>query len=89
LQTQQESQQKDPQDTIRDVIKRIEEQEGREVKSRNAWSIRKESIPNKEKHMKSFKEFLKEACWDGYVAKGTKKKKGRIVPNCVPIKKEK
>jgi len=39
--------------------------------------------------MKSFKEFIKEACWDGYVAKGFKKKKGRRVPNCVPIKKEK
>ena len=23
-------------------------------------------------------------CWDGYVAKGTKKKNGRDVPNCVP-----
>jgi hypothetical protein len=38
--------------------------------------------------MKKFKEFLKEACWDGYVAKGTKKKKGRSVPNCVRISEE-
>jgi hypothetical protein len=28
---------------------------------------------------------LKEACWSGYVAKGTKKKGGRTVPNCVPM----
>jgi hypothetical protein len=39
--------------------------------------------------MKRFKEFFIEACWDGYVAKGTKKKKGRRVPNCVRIKKKK
>ena len=32
---------------------------------------------------------LKEACWSGYVAKGTKKKGGRTVPNCVPIEEAK
>jgi len=46
--------------------------------------------------MKTFKEFieeikqptgkLKNACWKGYTAIGMKKKKGKIVPNCVPIK---
>ena len=30
---------------------------------------------------------LKKACWAGYTAIGTKKKGGRTVPNCVPIKK--
>ena len=35
--------------------------------------------------MKTFKEFLEEACWRGYTAKGTKLKKGRQVPNCVPV----
>lgn len=30
---------------------------------------------------------LKDACWKGYTAIGTKKKGGRTVPNCVPIKK--
>lgn len=30
---------------------------------------------------------LKEACWKGYTAVGTKKKDGKEVPNCVPIKK--
>ena len=27
---------------------------------------------------------LKDACWKGYTAVGTKKKNGRTVPNCVP-----
>lgn len=27
-------------------------------------------------------------CWDGYVAKGTKKKNGKDVPNCVPANEE-
>jgi hypothetical protein len=44
--------------------------------------------------MKSFKQYLeeikkptgdlKDACWKGYTAVGTKKKNGRTVPNCVP-----
>jgi hypothetical protein len=29
---------------------------------------------------------LKKACWKGYTAVGTKKKNGRTVPNCVPVK---
>ena len=29
-----------------------------------------------------------EACWDGYEAKGMKKKGKKMVPNCVPIKEE-
>lgn len=44
--------------------------------------------------MKTFKSFLeevkkptgelKDACWKGYTAVGTKKKNGATVPNCVP-----
>jgi len=44
--------------------------------------------------MKTFKSFLselkqpigdlKDACWKGYTAVGTKKKNGKSVPNCVP-----
>lgn len=44
--------------------------------------------------MKTYKEFvsevkkptgkLKDACWKGYTAVGTKEKNGREVPNCVP-----
>ena len=30
------------------------------------------------------KKSLKDACWDGYEAYGTKVKNGRTVPNCVP-----
>ena len=29
-----------------------------------------------------------EACWDGYEAKGMKKKGKKMVPNCVPVKEE-
>ena len=35
--------------------------------------------------MKSFKEYLNEACWTGYKAVGTKLKGKRRVPNCVPV----
>jgi hypothetical protein len=34
--------------------------------------------------MKSFKKFVKEACWTGYKQVGIKEKNGRKVPNCVP-----
>lgn len=38
--------------------------------------------------MKTFKEYLSEMsdktpCWDGYKMVGTKKKRGKTVPNCV------
>ena len=35
--------------------------------------------------MISFKKFIDEACWDGYTARGLKKKGNRMVPNCVPV----
>ena len=31
---------------------------------------------------------LKDSCWKGYTAVGTKKKNGRTVPNCAPVKKD-
>lgn len=37
--------------------------------------------------MKSFKEFT-EACWKGYEQIGMKKKNGKKVPNCVPVKED-
>lgn len=37
--------------------------------------------------MKSFKD-VREACWKGYKMLGTKKKNGKEVPNCVPVKEE-
>jgi hypothetical protein len=37
--------------------------------------------------MKTLKQF-KESCWKGYTAIGVKKKGGRTVPNCVPVKED-
>ena len=37
--------------------------------------------------MLSFKLFV-ESCWKGYTAIGVKKKGGRTVPNCVPVKED-
>ena len=37
--------------------------------------------------MKSFKQYV-ESCWKGYTAIGVKKKGGRTVPNCVPVKED-
>jgi hypothetical protein len=34
------------------------------------------------------REELKKACWKDYEAVGVKKKGGRTVPNCVPVKKD-
>ena len=34
----------------------------------------------------TMEEGLKDACWKGYEAIGTKKKNGKKVPNCVPVK---
>jgi hypothetical protein len=31
-------------------------------------------------------EVMDEDCWDGYKSKGMKKKDGKMVPNCVPVK---
>lgn len=40
--------------------------------------------------MKKFKQFVAEAapCWDGYQQIGMKKKNGKKVPNCVPVKED-
>ena len=37
--------------------------------------------------MKTFKQYT-ESCWKGYTAIGVKKKSGRTVPNCVPVKED-
>ena len=41
------------------------------------------------KQKESYAEGLKDACWKGYEAIGTKKKNGKEVPNCVPVKEGK
>lgn len=40
------------------------------------------------KTFKDLRESLKKSCWKGYEAIGTKKKDGREVPNCVPVKED-
>jgi hypothetical protein len=30
---------------------------------------------------------IQKACWSGYTQRGMKEKNGRMVPNCVPVKK--
>jgi hypothetical protein len=37
--------------------------------------------------MISFKEFS-ESCWKGYRQLGIKKKNGKTVPNCIPVKED-
>jgi len=34
------------------------------------------------------KKATKDPCWEGYEKIGMKKKNGKLVPNCVPLKKE-
>ena len=41
------------------------------------------------KYTKQFKDMYDEDCWDGYVQQGMKKKDGKNVPNCVPVKEAK
>ena len=40
------------------------------------------------KTFKQLKESLKGSCWKGYEAISTKKKNGKTVPNCVPVKED-
>jgi hypothetical protein len=59
---------------------------GKEARASAAQRKRRED-PNPERRGKPINvatEEVDEACWDGYTAKGTKKKGNRIVPNCVP-----
>lgn len=42
--------------------------------------------PKKTVHADHLDESLNDACWKGYEAIGTKKKNGKEVPNCVPVK---
>lgn len=41
-------------------------------------------ITTKKKNQKSG-----DPCWEGYEKIGMKMKKGKLVPNCVPVKKKK
>lgn len=44
---------------------------------------------NNKSRIKTFSDFISEKndpCWKGYKQIGTKKKNGKVVPNCVKIK---
>jgi hypothetical protein len=59
---------------------------GKEARASAAQRKRRED-PNPERRGKPINvatEEVDEACWDGYTAKGMKKKGNRMVPNCVP-----
>ena len=59
---------------------------GKEARASAAQRKRRED-PNPERRGAPINvktEEVDEACWDGYTAKGTKKKGDRMVPNCVP-----
>jgi hypothetical protein len=59
---------------------------GKEARASAAQRKRRED-PNPERRGAPINvktEEVDEACWDGYTAKGTKKKGNRMVPNCVP-----
>lgn len=43
---------------------------------------------NEETLRNYIKENLSNACWKGYTAVGMKKKNGKMVPNCVPVKEQ-
>ena len=49
----------------------------------------KKQLNVREKMAKRKNKKMKNPCWKGYEAIGMKKKGGRKVPNCVPIKKKK
>jgi hypothetical protein len=59
---------------------------GKDARASAAQRKRRED-PNPERRGKPINvatEEVDEACWDGYTAKGMKKKGNRMVPNCVP-----
>ena len=59
---------------------------GKEARASAAQRKRRED-PNPERRGAPINvktEEVDEACWDGYTAKGMKKKGNRMVPNCVP-----
>jgi len=59
---------------------------GKEARASAARRKRRED-PNPERRGAPINvktEEVDEACWDGYTAKGMKKKGNRMVPNCVP-----
>ena len=64
-------------------IKEIMRQ-NKEIEAANKKKTKKEEVETVDEGMKKARENVgASTCWDGYKAKGTKKKNGREVPNCV------
>lgn len=68
----------------------FKERYGKEWKSVMYATATKEAMNEEAKKAEKHKESdeLKDACWDGYEAIGTKKKNGKTVPNCVPVNED-
>jgi len=66
------------------IEKRKEEHKARRgVKGAKVPAYKKEEVEVDESMKQARKNVGASTCWDGYKAKGTKKKGGKVVPNCV------
>ena len=65
--------------SIKDIMR-----QNKEIEAANKKKTKKEEVETVDEGMKKARENVgASTCWDGYKAKGTKKKNGREVPNCV------
>ena len=65
--------------SIKDIMR-----QNREIEAREKKKTKKEEVETVDEGMKKARENVgASTCWDGYKAKGTKKKNGKEVPNCV------
>ena len=65
--------------SIKDIMR-----QNKEIEAANKKKTKKEEVETVDEGMKKARENVgASTCWDGYKAKGTKKKGGKEVPNCV------
>tara|TARA_B100000902_G_scaffold380422_1_gene415829 strand:+ start:2728 stop:3927 length:1200 start_codon:yes stop_codon:yes gene_type:complete len=65
--------------SIKDIMR-----QNKEIEAANKKKTKKEDVEAVDEGMKKARENVgASTCWDGYKAKGTKKKNGKEVPNCV------
>jgi hypothetical protein len=65
--------------SIKDIMR-----QNKEIEAANKKKTKKEDVEAVDEGMKKARENVgADTCWDGYKAKGTKKKNGKEVPNCV------
>tara|TARA_B100001939_G_scaffold225452_1_gene194121 strand:- start:4626 stop:5606 length:981 start_codon:yes stop_codon:yes gene_type:complete len=70
--------------SIKDIMR-----QNKEIEAANKKKTKKEEVETVDEGMKKARENVgASTCWDGYKAKGTKKKNGREVPNCVKEEEE-